>query len=862
MLQQFAHVPSTEPYRHAMTTGSTQVRAYSTSSKGRRPDHVSAGDSSQRSLVPNTSYDSTALNNQDILKVSRHMVEKHSTNVQRDEICLKYLQHKCLYGPQCHRIHPRNPGIYVTALLLNSTHTPRDLPTRSQTDQSPAAHKALGISSHTNAPRRSVSPSPTTFGVSGDSSGAEDDWYSRPSWECHTEHEAWFRDPGASSTSESDLSTDAAIETGPSQTGNSPNLGRVHRKPPPDEMCWEWLRNRCARGYACKYRHGDLEYDDSPVAIPSPQARPELRPSEPVDVTLHEYTKLKLADGFEILDLVTGFDTQWITINNLPAKITQSQVLELVKPYGTVLSVKFPPRSTQSRVLVKLCMGNAAEAQQAYSALNGKNAFKSRLTVSLPVTDYSNRNGYVDSTIVRVDWQAPCKVAYAGYASLEEAQTAISAIDRCPMGDIYVRAYIHHGLPQLGFATTRLEHVPADANVQQLKEFTSSLDAAWERPQNDVPATRAIDGIRRNLAQAGKLVSFEPEPPPYKGGTVRAWARYETSAQALKAVDSMNGRKPGFTKLTRIYVTHMHGIAYPLTSENYAKAKDDIEQWHTFISERRWRTSSVSISNTSKDTVNVKLYNVTRQGLCHMKGVFEEILFGEVIRDKGRPVWDIYFEHPSGLEFLKQLEQRYSGTAITRDLSRRTLKVHGPSQHRGAVRSAVIRHLASLNSQTVRRISIQDNVMRGLIIRSGLKDLQNEFGTDAINVDLWNRAIVVRAPRTVLYAFLALLLLYAFRVDTSGAVRASQPTSHHLDISLSPVSATTPNVQPGSPPLSPVKSSHQNSLTLSYTELVRPTQCGNALLVFSVSVLTAMSSIMTALTVRTETEERLCSKIG
>lgn len=40
-----------------------------------------------------------------------------------------------------------------------------------------------------------------------------------------------------------------------------------HPRPKTTELCRNWLRNKCNRGYSCHYIHEDLEYDDDPVGV-------------------------------------------------------------------------------------------------------------------------------------------------------------------------------------------------------------------------------------------------------------------------------------------------------------------------------------------------------------------------------------------------------------------------------------------------------------------------------------------------------------------------------------------------------------------------------------------------------------------
>lgn len=52
----------------------------------------------------------------------------------------------------------------------------------------------------------------------------------------------------------------------PLPADNDPPVG-MRPYPQNSEICHKWLRNQCQVRYACKFRHGDLEYDAPLVSL-------------------------------------------------------------------------------------------------------------------------------------------------------------------------------------------------------------------------------------------------------------------------------------------------------------------------------------------------------------------------------------------------------------------------------------------------------------------------------------------------------------------------------------------------------------------------------------------------------------------
>ena len=135
---------------------------------------------------------------------------------------------------------------------------------------------------------------------------------------------------------------------------------------------------------------------------------------------------MKLAAGFDIRDIITGFETHWVFLDNLPVNVTTEDINVLLQPFGRVMDVKWRTRIRSSTKTARARLSTPAEARQACIALNDAQAFDTNISARLPVNDAQKSTVFQD-TAVRVQWAAPSKVAYGGYSSMERAQKAIQA---------------------------------------------------------------------------------------------------------------------------------------------------------------------------------------------------------------------------------------------------------------------------------------------------------------------------------------------------------------------------------------------------------------------------------------------------
>ncbi|KAF9003431.1 hypothetical protein BDQ17DRAFT_1242173 [Cyathus striatus] len=532
-------------------------------------------------------------------------------------------------------------------------------------------------------------------------------------------------------------------------------LARISTKPPRpkfNERCRDWLRDQCSRGASCPYVHEDIDYDDSRNQLDDgthsrprvPSDRPSgyipRKPPEVLHFKVHDHIKIGLRAGFEIQQVVTGFESSWLFISNVPSNVTQENIMRLLRRHGTITDAREIPEARMSTSTFKIRMSSTAEASQACANLNGTKEFGTTIAARLSVTNSSTGNAILCDTSVRITWELPGKVAYAGYPNHERAYEAIRKI-RFPFGDAFVRADIHSGLPAVGAVTVRFEGIPVEADESDMRHFAEPEDVVWERP-NYKSLGGAVAGIKRFLQLDGvNLIGFELKPPPYKDARALAWAHYATPSDAKVACDNLNHRKPTCTGMTRINARHVKSISYSLNANTYGRLSKDIDN----LRRTAWHNSTTVsvIELPSAAHVTVKLCSEDLQKLGRLKMEMESILTGEVVRRDGKIAWDGFFGSSVGFMFLQELQRRYFGMNVERNTARRMIRLFGPLLGRRAVREEILRKIDQLHSQRVHVVRIEGRLI-GIFMSAELMKLQERLGPENVILDVWNRCLRIR----------------------------------------------------------------------------------------------------------------------
>ncbi|KAK7018975.1 hypothetical protein R3P38DRAFT_1282339 [Favolaschia claudopus] len=511
-----------------------------------------------------------------------------------------------------------------------------------------------------------------------------------------------------------------------------------HPPPPHAGTCRQWLQDACSLGYNCHYVHGDLIYELPELEVSTPRAHhsPALPPEPPITIVIHEHTKVKIGPGFEIHELTTSVETPWVVLSHVPSRASTTLIERLLKPFGSALDIQLPPIRPKDVMTVKVRFDSSRGATAA-TALDGSTFLNTRISARVPVNSRSGLATIQDCSL-RIEFEAPQRVAYGGYPSHERAQEAIAVAAKGQSGDYFVYATVHVGLPSIGNVTVKFTNLPPTANEDFMRRFATPEDVMWERP-NYVDLKAAIAGITRILRNLGNFLELDVLPPPYSNGRIRVWASFSSATAAKSAAAALHGRKPLFVGKTRIFARHVLSLTYRVSFDDYYRDARLIEG----LRESAYRKGAL-MSITIRRLQETMLVRLSAQGvkpLGWLKAEYEKISRGEILHRDGVPVWDFFFGRSDGQTYLRSLEAQ-EGVHVVADKIRRNMKLFGTPSNRAKVRTILLLKMTDLKTRQVRTIRVPGRVLGALIVTQ-LSHLYQKFGNGSISVNLTESTLML-----------------------------------------------------------------------------------------------------------------------
>ncbi|PCH44957.1 hypothetical protein WOLCODRAFT_139348 [Wolfiporia cocos MD-104 SS10] len=492
----------------------------------------------------------------------------------------------------------------------------------------------------------------------------------------------------------------------------------------------------------------------SPAA---PAAPPKKEPPAYMTFTVVDSTRATFGPGFEVQQLMTGFETQLVVLKNIRNGVTPANLTEAVKTFGEVVTVtcleNSHARSKKNATVARIKFATHEQARQAASALDGSRLFGSTISAELPTLNNAMLGkGVLADGDVLLEFPAASRTGYAGYSSQALADEAMTKAHESELRGSWVTATVHQGIPMIGQFNICFQGLPPNAQVADVEQYGPNDGVTFDSP-NYSSTLGAIRHLRERLQEEGDLLSFNVLPPPYKRGLVRVWAHFDSPAVADAVCAKLHNRRQRFCGHVKMYAKHVRSLSYNLPPAVYDALAIDIRELRSYA----WHSESGS-SITVLDRrafagpgapVKIKLASPDLQSLTRLKTLFEGVLKGERITLNGEIVWDDLFSRRAGILYLEELEKHHANVLIQRDLRTRMIRLFGPPYQRAMVRKAILARVAGLRAQKTHRISL-DGRLIGLFMSSDLADLQQQLGPENVFLDLWEREIRVRGDANAL----------------------------------------------------------------------------------------------------------------
>ncbi|KAI0313332.1 hypothetical protein OF83DRAFT_1175779 [Amylostereum chailletii] len=485
-----------------------------------------------------------------------------------------------------------------------------------------------------------------------------------------------------------------------------------------------------------------------PAKVDSPPTVPKHQPPQEQTIMVVDPIRVTFGPGFSVNKIVTASESLWITIANVPGDTNRGALERLLTPFGHVVDIRFPQskHANETTITISAQMASYSEAVAAIEALDETTVFGSKISVrsSLGKTMEMQR---VQDGDIRVSWAVPSRNGYAGFETLKAAQKAVTEADGSILRGHWVTATMYDGLPVIGQYNVRFHGLPHDALAKNIKKFGHSQDTMLERPNYSSPEF-GIPAVEAILRDCGSMAYFEALPPPYKDGIVRAWCRFDSPDVARFACEK-SGVKQRTLGGEKIWMHRVHSVKQAIDRKVHDAIRTEIVRLRTSLSQfSRGTTMTVIDKPEMLDSVSVKLVSEDSKTLAEIKARLTELTRGELVMEGGRQVWDDFFGHPFGQEFVNGLHASNPDVLVHVDRNRRTIRVIGEREKRKVVVASLLSKIAFRRSQRIHTVPLQGRLI-GLFMSADLMQVQQKHGPENVWLDLMKRTLCVRGSEEV-----------------------------------------------------------------------------------------------------------------
>jgi IBR (half RING finger) domain-containing protein len=481
------------------------------------------------------------------------------------------------------------------------------------------------------------------------------------------------------------------------------------------------------------------------VSLPSDlqEQSPPPRYTRPDEMSLSvmESTEVLFSSGFAVEKITTGFESRWFVIEDVPITVDRTAIERLVAPFGEAQDIRFRDerRGDASRA-VNVRMATYHEAVRAVNGLDGNDAFDHCISAQLSMSKRITKRMFRDSVEVR--WPVPCKAGYAGYSTLEAAQSAVSKADGTTERGHWITASMYQSIPFIDDYNVRFTGLPPEVDQKFLEKFGPSGDTMLERP-NYQAREFGIPAIRNTLASFGKITRFKVAPPPYKNGFVRVWCQFE-SPDVARAACELHRVKQRALSMEKISVFRVLSFLERIPRAKFDLVERDLLHLQEKVFDHS-RDAHLDILPPGEGEAAVRLEAKDSKTLARLRVELKEIVDGEIVKENGQQVWDDFLRCKAGVHFLEEMRGSNPDVMISVHSFRRFIRLIGSVERRQSVAAAILAKLFSRRQDKVHIIPL-DGQMMGVVASPELAEVQQRHGEENIRIDFQGHALLVRGP--------------------------------------------------------------------------------------------------------------------
>ncbi|KAJ3483103.1 hypothetical protein NLI96_g6530 [Meripilus lineatus] len=490
-------------------------------------------------------------------------------------------------------------------------------------------------------------------------------------------------------------------------------------------MCWLRFSVQQTNGGSkveSKGAPNSAEVAESPSRSSDPIADDAPPETSPTDRTLFG-CKVTYGAGAAVEDVITTFESQIITIVNLPRGVSETRLLALAECFGNVQYItidqgSFSPPSPTARIKFI----SHADASRAVQGINGELFESKKLVAKMDVTAVEDGLATFRSTKVKVSWFAPSQRAWAHYNGISTARQQSHMLDGKSFNGSKISAMFQEpNKGQIRSFSVEIRGLPRNPDRKHLQNFCRAQSVSIAPPSYDL--SLASSRIKDALKKYGDLESFDVLPLDPKKPKVMAFAQFRNADSAELAVKELHSTQQSFLGGGPVWLENIHALKYSIPSLQFSVLKADID----------------FLRDTSSEC-KVRYYEVDEGGQA-----LDPLLKGEpfIPNTGGTDIgeWEEYLGSPEGVFFLRNLNQTTKGFTKY-DIRSRSLHVFGSTEARQAVEDALERKVVEI-SERKHVIQLDKFSLRSLLA-GGYKALVSLVGEKNLLLNVATRILTIR----------------------------------------------------------------------------------------------------------------------
>ncbi|KAF8631862.1 hypothetical protein AX15_002132 [Amanita polypyramis BW_CC] len=450
--------------------------------------------------------------------------------------------------------------------------------------------------------------------------------------------------------------------------------------------------------------------------------------------------------GSQVQGALTTSDPKRIILRNIPSKHFLKELKRL--PIEGLHRVRIDGPTKPENALLEF--GTQLQTLQALRVLKGHKLPGSTLSIHLYADQMADAEDTDPNCEVRVTWPAPRRIAWARYNSVTHAKEDAARLD----GQIFegrkiAAEFCRPGRGQTTMLAVQISNLPPEITETSIKQRCQ--ECQFVNLLNPTYVSSPVERIREMLSQHGPLITFNAPYLPSSEETMIAFAKFDSGGAATAAVEAMADFKADFLGEGGFFkVESIHRSQFDIQPDQYRLIQSDLERLQATYHQE---CSILIISTDEHVTIHVHAPIKDGSTFAKLLASLSLLVYGEVLRQDGKIVWDDYFNSASSAKVIDAINAENNkdyNVLVKPDHRAQRIIILGEQVNRPRAKESVLKILKKV------RIAWNEVPFDRIFVRWYLEQGQNQIhsdpdiGQNKVSLDLTAPKLVVRGDSKVL----------------------------------------------------------------------------------------------------------------